>query len=171
MGARLQTRIERIEEQNAPLLKLIKARRARYDHFHKIPFPDLDYAMAFAAYIGNPADRETLESDRTTHGVLTMMELDVRFPHGDKRERVTEAMIYTSIRLTREYYGREETFEEAKKEVEIMEQAERDFQAGVPADESEAAQYFRNLFAQYPRLKIESDSMAAYMGGADARTL
>ncbi|HEX5731571.1 MAG TPA: hypothetical protein VF131_01960 [Blastocatellia bacterium] len=101
------------------------------------------------------------------------MEVEVRFPQKGKHtiDQIETAMLHTSIRLTREFYGREETFEEAKKEVELMEQAERDFQAGVPADESEAAQYFRNLFSQYPRLKIESDSMAAYLNGADARTL
>lgn len=172
MGARLQTRIERIEENNAPLLKLIAARRRIYDHFHKDPFPDIEYAMAYYAYLGNPADRETVERDRVTWGVLASIEIEVRFPHVPKtREIVETAMQYATTRMTREFYGRELTAEETKREIEFAQQAERDFQAGVPADESEAAQYYRNLFAQYPRLKFESDSMAAYLAGADARTL
>ena len=73
--------------------------------------------------------------------------------------------------MTRELYRREISFEEARREIELTEQAEADLRAGVPADESEAAQYYRKLFAQYPRLKLESDSMAAYLNGADARTL
>lgn len=173
MGARLQARIERIEENNAPLLKLIKARRAIYDHFHKDPFPDIDYAMGFYAYIGCPVDRETAERDRVALGVLASMELEVRFPQHGKRasEQIETGLTYALMRMTREFYGREITFEEAKKEIEIAEQAERDFQAGVPADESEAAQHYRNSYAEYPRLRLESDSMAAYLAGADVRTL
>jgi len=151
MGARLQARIERIEENNAPLLKLIKARRRIYDHFHKSIQPDIDYALEFSAYIGNPADRETIESDLIACCVLATMELEVRFPHLERtRERTEDAMLYTVVRTTREYYGREVTFEEAKKEIELAEQAEADFRAGVPSEQSEAAQYYRSLFAQYP---------------------
>lgn len=172
MGARLQARIEHIEEQNAPLLKLIKARRRIYDHFSTGPYLDIDRAVAFAAYVGNPADRETVKRDRITWGVLATMELEVRFPHSPKtREIVETGMLYASIRMTREFYGREQTFDEGKREVELAKQAEADFQAGVPFDESEAAMFFRSLFAQYPRLKLKSDSLAAYLAGADARTL
>lgn len=173
MGARLQTRIERIEEQNAPLLELIKARRRIYDHFCKPPRPDYDYVMELYAYIGCPIDHETAERDYITFGVLGIMELEVRFPQRGKhtREQVETGLTYASIRMTRELYGREITFEEARREIDLTEQAEADLRAGVPADESEAARYYRSLYAQYPRLKLESDSMAAYLNGADARTL
>jgi hypothetical protein len=172
MGARLQTRIERIEEINAPLLKLIAARRRMYDHFSKGPHVDIDLVMAFAVYVGCPVDRETAARDRLTWSVLSSLEIEVRFPHVPKtREIVETAMQYALIRMTREFYGREITIEEVKREIELSRQAEADYQAGVPAEESEAAQFFRNLFAQYPRMKFESDSMAAYLSGADARTL
>jgi hypothetical protein len=172
MGTRLQTRIERIEEINAPLLKLVAARRRLYDHFSKGPHPDIDYVMAIADYVGCPLDSETAARDRLTWGVLSSLEIEVRFPHVPKTLEIVEtAMRFALIRMTREFYGREITVEEVKKEVELSQQAEADYHAGVPADESEAAQYFRSLFAQYPRLKFESASMAAYMSGADARTL
>ena len=87
MGARLQARIERIEEQNAPLLELIKARRRIYDHFCKPPSPDYDYVMELYAYIGCPIDRETAERDYITFGVLGIMELEVRFPQRGRHTR------------------------------------------------------------------------------------
>lgn len=173
MGARLQTRIERIEEQNAPLLRLIKQRQKISEFYRRSIQPDIDRAAEFSSYVmGCPADRESVEYYLHTSIVLSVMEYEIHYPY-DKwiYELVINCIVYADMRMAREFDGRELTFEEAKREGDIRDRTWVDFRGGVPFDKSEAAQQLRATHEQYPRLNFESPSLAAYLGGADVRTL
>jgi hypothetical protein len=169
MTSRLQSRLERIERQAAPIMELIRERRAKIKHFRATVKLDdsLDAALAGYRYIGREASREQVASDLLELMGLTIAEHHKR--HGRwfaNNSEIEAAMTRATMLLLRESYGREMSEDEAESEIDTWGQMEKDMHAGIPVADSEAAQYFINLDAQYPRLKTRSDRMNDYLYGA-----
>jgi hypothetical protein len=165
----IKNRLQRIEHQAAPALERARKRRQTLTHFFINTKVDFDDAFKFAQYMGNIRTREQTKSDIGEHFLLALAQCN-RMYKGIRQltpEQIHEAQALATVILTREWYGREITTDEAEREAGIIEQARADFDAGIPPEESEAARYFRNLFAEYPRLKNQSDAKAAYLAGAD----
>lgn len=167
MVSRLHSRLVRIE--TAPIVSLIRERKEKLAGFRASILEEGNIEMAIDAlrYIGSNASREQIEQDLTEIITLGIAEHHARYGRWFKGiEEVKHAMACALASLMLEWYGREMTPKEARRELELSEQLEKDMWAGVPVKDSEAAQYFINTFAQLPRLKLSSDRHAAYMAGA-----
>jgi hypothetical protein len=165
--SRLHRRMERIEA--APIVNLIRERKEKLAGFRASILQEGNVEMAIDAlrYIGSNASREQTEQDLTEIMMLGIAEHHTRYGRWFRGlEEVEHAMACALASLMLEWYGREMTLEEARRELELSAQLEKDMWAGLPVEDSEAAQYFINTFAQFPRFKFSSDRHAAYMAGA-----
>lgn len=165
----LSKRIASLEARAAPILERARKRRQRLEHILNNTQNDFDKSYQLAQYIGNNQSREQAKSDWGEFFLLSLFKCQRLFKPAPRftREQIREGMAQASVILAREWYGREITLDEAKREQEMIEQAAADLEAGISPDKSEAAMYYRNLFARYPRLKNQSGAMRAYLAGAD----
>jgi hypothetical protein len=170
MVSRLHSRLDRIEQQSAPLLERVRERREKLESVRASILRNGYFEMAHDAlrYIGRDASRAQTEQDLTEIMLLSIAEHHSRYGRWFKGlPEVERAMACALVALMREWYGREMTEDEARRELEFSTQVENDMLAGLPVERSEAAQYFINLYAQYPRLKFSSDRHSAYMAGVE----
>lgn len=166
MVSRFHTRLERIEA--APIVNLIRERREKLSSCRAslLAGGSIKLAVNMLRYIGRHESRQQVESDMTEIVLLAIAEHHANYGRWFRgMQEVEQAMACALVALAREWYGREMTAEDALREFEFSEQLEKDMRAGLSVEDSEAAQYFINIYGQYPRLKAESDWMRDYLAG------
>lgn len=174
MASRLQTRLERIEQQAAPVLALKRERMCEIGKLRAFIKPELDRIMEVAEYCGLPnlIDlREQIESDWIEQVLLEWAEYQERFGDAEKTiERKREAIIESDIKFYREIYGLELEPAAVLNAGELGEQVRADMRAGIMARDSEAAQeIIRSQATRAARLKKHTDDFAAFIAGQDSR--
>jgi hypothetical protein len=167
----LSKRIAAIEVQAAPALERAKKRRQWVKLYFNTTKIDFDEAYRYSQYVGEPRTRQQFINSMAEHGLFSYLFRHKLYKNIEQisEEQWQESQNHASIFLVREWYGREITLDESSRELEIFKQAKADFLAGIPPEQSEAALYCRNLFAQYPLLKNESDAMTEWSSGMDIK--
>lgn len=174
MVSRLQGRLDRIEQQAAPL---IERRRERLHEIAKLRAyiqTDLNEVMEIGAYCEFPnlIDlRAQIESDWIEQELLIFAEYSEQFGESEKtHEKMIEAIIESDIKFYREIYGREYSREEVLQPRTLTQQVREDMSNRVPVRESEAAQeIIKSEATRAARLKKHTDAFAAFIAGQDSR--
>lgn len=167
----VQSRIERVERHTAPFVERARERRVEIEKFRAFIQPDLDRMAAVSLYCGCTFEREQMESDIIESMLLIMSECQERHGYADLTdEQTTECILASDAKFYREVYAEEVAPDELMRAGEIGTQARADMRAGIPANESEAAQQMIKEAARSARrLKKHTDAFAAYIAGLDSR--
>ena len=172
--SRLQTRLERIEQQAWPILERRRKRLQEIAKLRAYIQPDLDEVMEIAAYCEFPKRidlRAQIESDWIEQEMLMLAEYSERFGESEKtHEKMTEAIIESDIKFYREIYGREYSRDDVLQPGITADRVREDMKNKVPLCESEAAQLIIEAERRRAaRLKKHTDAFAAFIAGADSR--
>ncbi|HKQ08579.1 MAG TPA: hypothetical protein VJ464_25885 [Blastocatellia bacterium] len=116
---------------------------------------DIDQWQAEREYFGHPASREDLAQE--TVSVWRCFSRLAKESVPEYNESLREPLWrQAGIEATRELYCREMTAADYDLDAKMWEQLRKDMAVGLPASESEAARYWRDLFERYPRKAIGS---------------
>jgi hypothetical protein len=165
----LSKRIAAIETQYAPALERAKRRRQVLAQYFATTETDFDETFVYFQYVGDGCTFEQAKNSVGEHFLISLAFCHLLYKSVKTltNEQIHEAQKRASYILARQWYGREVTLDECASEREICKQAWEDFKAGLPVAESESAMYVRSLFAQWPRLKNQSDAMTDFLAGMD----
>jgi hypothetical protein len=174
MVSGLQGRIDRIEQEAAPL---IERRRERLHEIAKLRAyiqPDIDEVMQLAKYcqLPNLQDiRAGIESDWIEQEFLALAEYNERFGVSEStKEKRIEAIIESDIKFYREIYGLGYSRDDVLQPRITADRVREDIKNKVPLCESEAAQLIIEAErTRAARLKKHTDAFAAFIAGADSR--
>ena len=163
MNSRLHTKLDKLEQQAAPLIERIQRRKAIIEEIRVSIQDDLEGVLAVARYCSLRDDREQLELSMIEKVFMMEYELGDDIP--------TDANIRAAIRradqrLELEYYNRETSIDELMEDDRLAVQVRADMKAGIPAEQSEAARLIREeAYASPPPLRKQSRLLTAYLAG------
>ena len=111
---------------------------------------DIDVWVEQRNYFGMPVSREELADDRIRlWKVIRRLNEEKGEPENQKTSN--ERWRHAVREYIRACYGREITDDDFELDGKMWAQLREDMEAGKPAEESEAARYFRDLYERYPR--------------------
>jgi hypothetical protein len=158
---RLGARIQKLEVVAAPIKAEQQRKRenqrlrqeilaAMNDHIEQV-------LAGYRYVLGDDLNEEETIKDIVEMDLLFHHEANSRFGADEKGfykatpEQLNEVAQEVTMRLDREIYRNYQTAEQHLKEQEQWRKTREDMAAGVASAESEAAEYIRRLFKQYPR--------------------
>jgi hypothetical protein len=121
--------------------------------------PYLKRSLAIQRYTGNPDPPEVMADDYMEFEIMVLWKMAELHPIGPgycwPGELTRPVRIEVNNELILRWYGARRTPDEEKEIDQISEQLNKDFDAGVPSEQSEAAAYFRRWYEQHPRLNYQ----------------
>jgi hypothetical protein len=151
------SRIEKIEQNpKTQEARRQHIKRQAWNGFIENTMRLIRRAIIVHQYIGTDETISSMVDDYLEETIAIQMNLFANYPIKPGESWTAEvfntARDQVIIETTRRWYGRTVTVEELEREFEQAQQLGRDIDSGVPREQSEAAEFFRRLHRQYPRL-------------------
>jgi hypothetical protein len=165
MTSKLHTKLDKLEQQAAPIIERIQKRAAWVEETRGDIQFHVEKALAFCRYVGEPPDRAELEMDMVEQ--VFVMEYEI----GDALqtdENMLAGILRAERHLILEHYGDDVSAEQILATDKFLVEAHEDIKAGIPAEQSEAALHFiEDAGSRPPLLRIRKRSrlFESYLAG------